>query len=201
MEQIFIRRTGGSVTFDTVAIDTTENVFFTNLDPDEPHWPAFNPKGEFPDFINDEIGPAPSPNSSQSPVPKPPAGTTEVFYGCRVKGHDKERGVINVFPPLAAGSTSLKATNGAATKQSVVSGGKAPYRITRLIVNNADVPGSSTKPGETLPIGAGVELAQDEKGISVVGTPTAVATFNFTFTVDDSMDRNLQQIQYTLTIS
>ena len=201
MEQIFIRRTGGVVTFDTVDIDTTENVFFTNRDTEQPHWPAFNPQAADPDFIDDEIGPAPSPNSSQSPVPEPDPGTTEVVYGCRVEGHDNERGVINVFQPLAAGSTNLKATNGVATKQSVVIGGKAPYRITDLIVNNADIPGSSTKPGQTLPIGAGIALDQDAKGISVVGTPTQVATFKFTFTVDDAMDRNLQQIQYTLTIS
>ena len=98
MKQIFIRRTGNSVTFDTVTIDITENVFFTNLDTEQPHWPAFDPQGEFPDFCDDKLEPAPSDNSSQCPVPEPPEGTTQVTYGCRIEGHNDEHGVINVLP-------------------------------------------------------------------------------------------------------
>jgi hypothetical protein len=202
MKQIFIRRSGNSVTFDPVSIDITENVFFTNLDSDEPHWPAIDPKGEFPDFCDEKLLPAPSDNSSQCPVPDPPAGTTEVVYGCRIPGHINERGVINVLAQLSAvTNTTLKATKGQATSQLVVIGGMPGYTITRLIVNDADVPGSSTAPGQTLPIGPGLVLDQDASGISVVGTPTEVETYNFTFTVDDSMGRNLQQIQYSLTVS
>jgi hypothetical protein len=198
MKQIFIRRIGNSVTFDTVSIDNTDNVFFTNLDTQQSHWPAFDPKGEFPDFCDDELLPAPSDNSSQCIVPE---GKAQVTYGCRIAGHDNERGVINIFGQLAAGDTTLKATTGQPTSQVVVKGGMAPYTITGLIVNNADIPGTSTGPGDPLTIGAGLLLDQDASGISVVGTATQPGTFNFTFTVDDSMGRNLQQIQYSLTIS
>lgn len=200
MKQIFIRRTGDSVTFDTVNIDATENVFFTNLDTTESHWPAFDPNGP-PDFCDEALLPAPSDNSSQCPVPEPAQGTNNVTYRCRISGHTNEHGTIGVFPVLAPDKTSLTATTSQATSQRVVLGGMPPYKITGLIVNNANVPGSSTGPGQQLPIGAGLQLDQDANGISVVGTPTQAATFNFTFTVDDSMGRNLQQIQYSLTIS
>jgi hypothetical protein len=202
MKQIFIRRTGNSVTFDTVNIDISQNVFFTNLDPDAPHWPAIDPTAADPDFCDDELLSAPSDNSSQCNVPEPAQGTTKVTYGCRIKGHSDERGVINVFPLLAAVSnTALKAIKGQATKQPVVVGGMPAYKITGLIVNGADVPGSSTAPNEKLPIGPGIELVQDAKGISVSGTPTEVNTYDFTFTVDDSMGLNLQQTQFSLTVS
>lgn len=202
MKQIFIRRTGNAVTFDTVNIDITQNVFFTNLDPDAPHWPAINPNGANPDFCDDELLSAPSENSSQCNVPKPAKGTTQVKYGCRIQGHSNEHGIINVFPILAAADpTNLTATRGQAMNQPVVEGGMSPYTITGLIVNGADVPGSSTGPEQTLPIGPGVKLVQDASGISVVGTPTEATTYNFTFTVDDSMGLNLQQTQYSLTVS
>ena len=199
MKQIFIRRTGNSVTFDTVNIDITQNVFFTNQDPDESHWPAIKPTAANPDFCDDELFPGDT--SSQCNVPEPDEGT-EVTYGCRIKGHTNERGIINVFPELAAArNTALTANTGEEIKKPVVNGGMSPYTITGLIVNGADVPGSSTRPSETLPIAPGVELVQDAKGISVVGTPTQVQIYNFTFTVDDSMGRNLQQTQYSLTVS
>lgn len=202
MKQIFIRRTGDSVTFDEVNIDISQNVFFTNLDPDASHWPAIDPNGANPDFCDDELLSAPSDNSSQCNVPEPAQGTTKVTYGCRIKGHSNEHGIINVFPLLAAVSnTALKATRGQATNQRVVTGGMPTYKITQLIVNGADVPGSSTGPNEKLPIGPGIELVQDANGISVVGTPTEVKTYSFTFTVDDSMGLNLQQTQYSLTVS
>jgi hypothetical protein len=198
MKQIFIRRTGNAVTFDTVNIDPTENVFFTNLDPDQSHWPAFNPKGENPDFCDDEIFPAPSDNSSQCIVPE---NQTKVTYGCRIAGHDDEQGVINVFDPLAADVTTIKTTTIQPTRQRVVKGGMAPYKVSSLIVDGDDVPGTSTRPGEPLPIGGGLQLDQDADGVSVVGMATQSGTFKFTFTVDDSMGRNLQQIQYSLIIS
>ncbi|HSE19992.1 MAG TPA: hypothetical protein VLB46_23225 [Pyrinomonadaceae bacterium] len=202
MKQIFIRRTGNSVTFDTVNIDITQNVFFTNLDPDAPHWPALDPNGKDPDFCDDELLSAPSDNSSQCNVPEPAQGTTAVNYGCRIKGHGNERGVINVFPLLAAAAkTALTATKGQATKQPVVVGGMPPYTITNLIVNGADVPGSSTGPNQTLPIGPGVALVQSASEISIAGTPTEANTYSFTFVVDDSMGLNLQQVQYSLKVS
>jgi hypothetical protein len=204
MKQIRITRDGaGNVKFDPVSIDNTETVFFTNLDPDEAHWPT---------LTTNKLGEAPSPNSSQCPVPvpqvtnpNPPPQTKnqtppyQVSYGCQL--HQNEKGIIDVFAQLAAANTSLKANVGQPTNQQVVKGGKPPYSITDLFVNNNSVPGSSTKPGQTLPIAPGVQLSQDGKGIWVAGTPTKAGTFNFTFTVNDGMGRNLQQVQYSLTVS
>ena len=222
MKQIHITRDGGgNVTFETVNIDNTENVFFTNMDSGQPHKPSILK------LVGDEeLGSYPSPNSSQVPVPVPqvtnpnPPPPTEdqappyqVEYGCQIEGHETEKGTINVFAPLAASSDPnqepppppilLKpATTGTPIPaQQVVNGGMAPYSITDLSVNNNDVPGSSTKPGEQLPIAPGLQLTQDAAGISVIGTPTQVGTYNFTFMVDDSMGRNLQQVQYSITVT
>jgi hypothetical protein len=218
MKQIHITRDGsGNVTFETVSIDNSENVFFTNKDSKAEHWPT---------LATNKLGKAPSANSSQCPVfppqvtnPKPPPPTIPqtppyaVTYGCQIKGHEKEKGTVNVFAPLAAVSDPKQtpppppivlppATIGTPiTPQQVVNGGMPPYSITGLIVNNNNVPGSSTKPGEQLPIAPGLQLTQDANGISVVGTPTQSGTYNFTFVVNDSMGRNLQQVQYSITVS
>jgi hypothetical protein len=194
MKQIRITRDGaGNVKFDPVAIDNTETVFFTNLDPKEAHWPT---------LTTNQLGAAPSPNSSQCPVPVPQGQSLPYDFGYGCKIHQGEKGVITIFAPLAAPSnTSLKANVGQPTNQQVVKGGKPPYSITDLFVNNNSVPGSSTKPGQTLPIAPGVQLSQDSKGIWVGGTPTKAGTFNFTFTVNDDMGRNLQQVPYSLTVS
>jgi hypothetical protein len=203
MKQIRITRDGaGNVTFDPVSIDNTETVFFTNLDPNEDHWPT---------LTTNKLGKAPSPNSSQCPVPVPqvdnpkppppkiPKLPCKVPYGCKL--HENEQGFVNVFAQLAAANKSLQATVGQPTNQQVVQGGKPPYSITDLFVNNNSVPGSSTESGQTLPIAPGVQLSQDDKGIWVAGTPTQTGNFNFTFTVNDSMGRNLQQVQYSLKVS
>lgn len=201
MKQIHITRdSSDSVNFETVSIDNTETVFFLNKDPKQPHKPSIL---QLPD--DEQLGPAPSPPSSQVPVPLPtpvPKVPFKFPYTCQVPGHEGEKGLINVFPILAAvANTKLQATKGQATNQLVVIGGMPPYTITGLIVNNVNVPGSSTGPTQKLPIGPGLELSQDSNGISVVGVPTQVDTYNFTFTVDDSMGRNLQQVPYTLTVS
>ena len=63
MKQIRITRGGdGAVTFETVSVDTTETVFFTNLDSQAAHWPS---------LITNQLGPSPSPNSSQATFPAP----------------------------------------------------------------------------------------------------------------------------------
>src|ERR1700732_2971594 len=119
MKQINITRdSGGTVTFQEVSIDATENVFFANLDPQQGHWP-YQPHWVYlnrdaipPDFCDNEIGPAPSPNSSQCTVPVPPVKVPPplpspyaVTYKC--KSHPNEQGTINVFAQLAAGTTTL----------------------------------------------------------------------------------------------
>lgn len=219
MKTILIKRDAtGNVTFDTVSIDNSENVIFTNKDTQSEHWPT---------LATNKLGKAPSANSSQCPVPPPQVPATpptsppstvpqnppySVSYGCQIAGHQNEKGIINVFAQLAAVSdpkqkpppppiilTATKGTPMAA--QQVVSGGMPPYSITGLIVNNNNVPGSSTGPGQSLPLAPGVQLSQDKNGISVSGTPTQSGTYNFTFTVNDSMGRNLQQVQYSLIVS
>jgi hypothetical protein len=218
MKQIHIKREpNGNVTFETVSVDVTENVFFTNQDSKAEHWPT---------LTTNKLGAAPSANSSQCPVPvpqvtnpNPPPPTVgqtppyPVSYGCQIKGHQNEKGTINVFGQLAAVSDPKQtpppppiilkpATKGTPMPaQQVVNGGMPPYSVTGVIVNNNNVPGSSTKPGEQVPIAPGLQLTQDANGISVVGTPTQSGTYNFTFVVNDSMGRNLQQVQYQITVS
>jgi hypothetical protein len=196
MKKIRITRDGDNVTFETVNIDVTETVFFINKD-NQPHKPS---------ILNlvppEQLGPGQV--SSQVPV-SAPAGQKPPFqvgYGCQSEGHGSETGTINVFAQLsAADPTDLQAIKGEATNQLVVIGGMPPYTITELVVNGNDVPGSSTGTDQTLPLGPGLELSQDDTGISVVGTPTEAETYDFTFTVDDSMGRNLQQIPYSMSVT
>lgn len=206
MKQITIIRDGSNVTFKTVNIDTTENVFFTNMDPQQPHKPSILKLG-----TGEQLGTFPSPNSSQVPVPppqvtnpKPPPPTIaqappyQVSYKCEISGH-KEMGTINVFAPLAAvANPALKAIKGKFTRQQLVLGGMPFYKITGLIVNNKNIPDPT---GVTAPIGNDFALVQDNQGIWVQGTGAQVETYNFTFTVDDAMGRNLQQVQYSLTVT
>lgn len=195
MKQIRITREGSTVTFETVSIDNTENVFFTNMDPEQPHKPSILKMAD-----DEELGACPSPNSSQVPVPEPAEGTTAVNYGCDL--HKEESGVINVFPPLAAGKTTLQAaTKGQPiSKQQVVQGGMSPYTISgRMFQVSGDTPSSGSGS-----IGPGLQLTSDptgNAGVWVVGTPTVSGTYNFTFTVDDAMGRNLQQVQYSMIVS
>jgi hypothetical protein len=199
MKQIRITRDdAGNVKFDPASIDNTETVFFTNLDPKEAHWPTTTTNQP---FTTNQLGAAPSPNSSQCPVPVPQGQSLPYPFNYKCKFHPNEAGVITVFALLAADKTSLQATVGQPFNQRVVKGGKPPYSITGLFVNNISVPGSSTGPGQTLPIAQGVQLSQNGDGIWVAGTPTKAETFNFTFTVNDSMGRNLQQVQYSLKVS
>src|SRR5271157_1251606 len=124
MKRIHITRSsGGGVTFETVSIDTTENVDFTNEDKTQAHWPT---------IATNQLGPAPSPNSSQCTVPQPdtlqPPFPYVYKYGCKIAGHQNEVGIINVFNPLTAGVTSLpsaKVGTSIAPAQ-VVTGGMSP---------------------------------------------------------------------------
>lgn len=197
MKQINITRDNGNVTFQPVSIDVTENVFFTNLDPDEDHWP---------DLSDNRLGKAPSPNSSQCIVP-PPASLkppdNKVSYKCKL--HSNEQGTISVFAQLAAvkNTTLQPATKGnPIAEQQVVTGGESQYRISgeqfQVTDNNNKVIDSGSG------IGPGLQLNPDQVnsgGITVIGTPTVSGTYNFTFNVTDNMGRNLQQVQYFMKVS
>ena len=210
MKQINIKRDStGKVTFDTVSIDTTDNVFFTNLDTQSEHWPAFPPKPpstQYQPFTTNKIGASPSPNSSQCPVSKPasllPPGN-QVVYGCQIKGHEQERGLINVFAPLAAATTKLKpATKGQAIPaQQVVSGGMSEYVISGAQFEITDKNGNVIQSGSGIGPGLQLNASTNSSGITVSGTPTVSGTYNFTFTVNDAMGKNLQQTQYVMVVA
>jgi hypothetical protein len=204
MKQINIKRDStGKVTFDTVSIDTTENVFFTNQDTTSEHWPT---------LATNKLGAAPSPNSSQCTVPPPSVLTppnNQVVYKCQIAGHGNEQGIINVFAPLAAVVNKppgpftklLPATNGKAiARQQVVTGGMSPYAISSQLFqvagkNGNVITGSGIGPGLQL------DASTNSSGIYVIGTPTMPGTYTFTFNVNDAMGRNLQQAQYVMVVT
>lgn len=218
MKQINITRDSeGNVTFEEVSIDATENVFFTNLDPQQAHWPYqphwvyLNLDAKPPAFCDDEIGPAPSPNSSQCTVPVPPAkdppppppypSPYTVTYKC--KSHENEQGAINVFAQLAAGSTTLPRASVNAPLPApvqVVVGGMSPYAVTGQLFQVTDSEGNVIKSGSGIGPGLQLNASTDHQGISVTGTPTMAGTYKFTFTVDDAMGKNLQQVQYSMKV-
>jgi hypothetical protein len=81
MKEITITRdSDGNVHFKTVTVDSNENVFFLNLDPESEHWP---------DICDNPVGAAPSDPSSQC-FPK-------ATYRCRIAGHESEQGTINII--------------------------------------------------------------------------------------------------------
>ena len=208
MNQIRITRDpNGNVTFRTVSIDVTENVFFTNLDPQQAHWPT---------LATNQVGPAPSANSSQCPVPppqvtnpNPPPATINqkpsytVTYKCQIPGHQNEQGVINVFAVLAAGTTTLAAaTKGTPiTKQQVVVGGQSPYTVSNAQFQIKDSNNNVIQSGAGIGPGLQLNATPDNTGVWVTGTPTVSGTYNFTFMVTDHMGGNLQQVQYSMKVA
>jgi len=202
MKQINITRdNSGKVTFEEVSIDATENVFFTNLDPQQAHWPYLNPQATSPDFCDNQIGPAPSPNSSQCTVP---SGTPpyQVTYKC--KFHGNEQGTINVFAQLAAANTTLPQVNvntPLPAPVQVVVGGKSPYTVSGQLFQVTDNGGNVIQSGSGIGPGLQLNASTNNQGISVTGTPTVVGTYKFTFTVNDAMGKNLQQVQYSMKVA
>jgi len=193
MKRIHITRdASGTVVFETVSIDVTQTVFFTNLDTEDAH---------HPDIASNELGAAPSPNSSQCTVPAPtaPATSLEFKYGCKL--HPKEQGIINVYLQLAAVTTpALTGKVGQLLTRQVVSGGKPQYLTTEQIFQVLDASGNVLQSGT----GVGPGLLLDPftgPGITITGIPTIAGTYKFSFTVNDAMVRNLQQVQYSLAVS
>jgi hypothetical protein len=201
MKQINITRDkSGNVTFQEVSMDPTENVFFTNLDPQQAHWPYLNPKATSPDFCDNQIGPAPSPNSSQCTVPSGTPPYT-VIYKCKL--HDNEQGTILVFAQLAAGTTTLpqvSVNTPFAAPVQVVVGGKSPYIVTGQQFQVTDNSGNVTKGQGSIGPGLLLNDTLDNTGIYVAGIPSQVGTYQFTFNVNDAMGRNLQQVQYSMKV-
>ena len=194
MKQINITRDNDNVTFEPVSIDPTETVFFTNLDSKEAHWPT---------LASNQIGAAPSANSSECPVPPVGAVPYQYVYGCKIAGHESETGTISVFVALAAADdTALKdATKGQPiTEQPVVVGGLSPYDISDQQFQVNDNNNNPIQSGSGS-IGPGLKLSTDGPGITVTGTPSLSGTYNFTFTVNDAAGRNLQGVQYSMKVN
>jgi len=197
MKQIHIVRSNNIVMFEPVSIDNTETVYFTNEDPVEAHWPT---------PTTNPLGPAPSPNSSQCTVPPnvaPPDPPFVYTYGCQIAGHENEKGTINVFVVLGAGTTTLpQVTAGQPISAfQVVVGGMSPYQISGQLFQITDSSGNIIQQGSgSIGPGIGLIASTNNSGITMTGTPTQVGTYNFTFTVDDGAGRNLQQVQYSMNV-
>ena len=74
------RDSNGIVRFQTVTVNSNENVFFLNQDSESEHRPT---------NCDHPVGAAPSDPSSQC-FPEP-------TYGCRIAGHQDEQGIINMI--------------------------------------------------------------------------------------------------------
>ena len=205
MKQINITRDkNGNVSFQEVSVDTTDNVFFTNLDPQQAHWPYWNPNAPSPDFCDNQIGAAPSPNSSQCTLPVPSGQTPPYTLTYKCKLHQNEQGTIDVFAQLAAGTTTLpqvSVNTPFAAPVQVVVGGKSPYIVTGEEFQIIDNSGNVIQSGKGN-LGPGVlyDATLDNKGITVAGIPSVVGTYQFTFKVTDNMGKNLQQVQYSMKV-
>jgi hypothetical protein len=133
---------------------------------------------------------------------KPPY---QVTYGCKIEGHEDEQGVINVFSPLAFTpnpptlASAIKGTP--IVKQQVVTGGMSPYAISGQLFQITEPGGNVIQSGSGIGPGLQLNATADNTGIWVTGTPTVSGTYNFTFTVNDAMGKNLQQVQYTMKVA
>jgi hypothetical protein len=204
MKQINITRNYSGVSFQEVDVDTTENVFFTNLDTEQAHWPYWDPNAPSPDFCDNQIGAAPSPNSSQCTLPVPSGQTPPYPLTYKCKLHPGEEGTINVYAQLAAGTTTLPQVNvntPFAAPVQVVVGGKSPYVVSGEQYQVLDSSGNVIDSG-TGNLGPGVlyDARSDNQGITVAGIPSMVGTYQFTFNVNDAMGKNLQQVQYSMKV-
>ena len=96
MKRITITRDGnGTVEYETVTVDSTETVFFLNLDPESEDWPTLSAT---------PVGAAPSDPSSQC--------FPESHYGCQIPGHEDEQGIPDydkVGAPFNSGGNGFKA--------------------------------------------------------------------------------------------
>lgn len=198
---IQINRNGSVVTFETVSVITADLVFWINNDPRASHWPSLSPN---------QIGPAPSPNSSPTalvnpggtPPADPPNLAFQVVYTDRNDATLK--GVINVFQPFqVAAKTALPAAtkNTPIPPQPVATGGISPYTFASQIHQVTDASGSVTSSGPGPGPGLTLTASTNNAGITVGGTPTLSGTYTFTFDVTDGMGLNIQQTQFTMVVS
>ncbi len=208
---INIRRNGTQVIFEPASVTVSELVIWKNEDPQEPHQPS---------LITNQLGAAPSPNSSLTPLtnpggtppPSPPNLAFQISYTCLIPGHT-ETGTINVFNEFQAGvMVNGKFTAGAgalqaATKnqpipsQVVAQGGMSKYTISGELFEITDANGNIIQSGSGPGPGLQLQGTTNNGGITVSGTPTVSGTYTFTFSATDGMGLNIQQNQYTMQVS
>ena len=173
-------------------------MFFTNEDPIEAHWPTIYHKSTRSSPIAEL---EPMHGFRNTPNTLRPLSYT---YGCQIAGHGSEKGIINVFAPLAAGTTTLPpATVGKPINPvQVVVGGMSPYQISGQLFQITDSDGNIIQQGSgASDQGYSLKPSTNNSGVTVTGTPTQVGTYKFTFTVNDAAGRNLQQVQYSMNVS
>jgi hypothetical protein len=112
---------------------------------------------------------------------------------------------VYVTAPLAASdNTTLQpaTVNVAIQSQEVVQGGSSPYQISGELFQIVDASGNILQQGSgSIGPGLCLTVTTDGNGINVGGIPTTVGTYNFTFTVNDAAQHNLQQVQYSMAVS
>jgi hypothetical protein len=77
----------------------------------------------------------------------------------------------------------------------------SPYAISDALFEVKDSTGAVIQSGSG--IGPGLQLIPkiDNTGVWADGTPAIAGTYNFTFTVDDALGGNLQQVQYLMLVT
>ncbi len=167
-KQININRVDGKVVFEFVSVTQNDSVFWTNNDPQAAHWPVWK-------MSLNQLGPAPSPNSSFCPA-YPQAVPVTMVYGCAL--HDDEQGKFDVYAPFAPGPAPGPAKVGTAYTTNIATGGMSPYTVLSL----AGTP--------------------NNKGITLSGTPTQAGKFTFTLVqASDNLQNVISQAPFTVTVS
>jgi hypothetical protein len=77
----------------------------------------------------------------------------------------------------------------------------SPYAISGQQFQVTDSNGNIIKSGSGIGPGLKLNASTNSSGITVSGTPTMSGTYNFTFTVNDGMGKNLQQTQYVMVVA
>lgn len=184
-----IRITRGSnnqVQFETVTVPDDENVFFVNLDTLAPHQPSILP------HVLPKAPPSPP---SIAVVPHSP-------YFCLI--HAGEQGIINIVPALTSANTNLApATMGQPIdEQQLVTGGKSPYQVMAEAFEVFDAAtGAVIHSGSGIGPGLQLIVKPDDAGICVSGTPTVSGIYKFTFSINDAMGGNLEQIECEMVVA
>jgi hypothetical protein len=160
--------------FAPIDVMESDNVVWKN-DDRQAHWPVPNCSGLL-------VKPQAVSNAAQF---FPPAllGPLPISYGCAVKGHESERGTINVYLDFALGTQPVAVSSDTPyVAAAIVTGGKSPY----VVVPDASVPYLSVI--DTTPAGSST-------GLSVIlnAAPPSKGTINYQLNVTDALGNKIDQ--------